>query len=281
MNTERLRAEIAARLENAVGVPVHIEGATASLFPTAAVALRGIQIGDGAVRVEVDVCDIQVDLGRLLHREVHVTGARVRRARLHLPSSPGSAVEALGAQLDAIRAHQQQRSPAASTGISTAVDSVRVEGFHVLLGDTIIGAGDMHIGNVTAPDIGITLTTTLPEVGDSARVTSTLQLARRAGHPLALSGQAAFVVEEEMTLSETAAPFHIRAQAHVALSGPSLDNLAFTIAGDADIGYNDTITHGVMDECMVAARRFHCQRLSLAVAGLRADGRCHGAGERP
>lgn len=244
LNTERLRSELAARLQERVGVPVQIGRVAATLFPSPGVALHDVRIGDDDVYLRMDVCQIPIDMRSLARRELRVTAAHVKTVEIRLPGQPQHAAEHLAAWMARLRDRPQGPTTTAWRGISMDVQTFDVRQLRLLLDDGLTATGTARIKNVTGPQIEIAVIASL--AAKDAQLSGTLHLERRAGHPLALTGQALLEAHDTIDIPHTDTPLRLAADAHIAFSGSSLDDIAFEMAGNAAIEYLDTKTTGTI-----------------------------------
>ncbi len=241
VNTDRLRSEIAAHIEATVGVSVHLDAVSVSFLPVPGIVLHGMRMGEGDVYLDVDVCDVFIEPAPLMRRELRVTSAEIRAARLRLPRSASVAAEQLEAMMQRIRAHQQQRVAVDTYRyIDLEVDAVVVRELHVMLGDVAYASGEARFTHVTTPRINGMVTAHLYPWGVAAQLQAVMQFERRVGQPLALEGEAAVVMEETALPVRDTSPVLAAAQTHIAFSGDSLDAIAFEATGEALLTHEDT-----------------------------------------
>ncbi len=93
-DAERYRPLLVAKLEEALGQPVEVEGVSLGWHRGIALNLEGLKIGKSAV--EAHSIQGVLSLGPLLHRQFQVAGIRISGLRLHLVRNPQGRVEISG-----------------------------------------------------------------------------------------------------------------------------------------------------------------------------------------
>jgi len=105
--TDTVRTAIAAQISKAIGQPVAIGGIGASIFPTVAIDLEQVTIGQPP-RIQAETLHVATNFRALLSRRIEHGAVRLSKARVELPlpafggATPGTGDEASGAPVEIV-----------------------------------------------------------------------------------------------------------------------------------------------------------------------------------
>ncbi|MBI5095605.1 MAG: AsmA-like C-terminal domain-containing protein [Candidatus Hydrogenedentes bacterium] len=216
-------------IAKATGLPVTIGDLNIDVFPEARVRANRIDIGEGDFHASVDSVKATVRLKDLFSLRVTIPEVRIQGVSAVVPQT----LTGLSEKYHALRFASSPDSNAKGTKVSIGL--IHTEGAKIYrgVGPTPVALVDIEVRDPTSPAIAVKMTSQLPSLGPSPRLTTDLTLSRSEGVK-GVAGIQGTIRLDGVRLDELAegegAPKATLA-ATVTVDGKSAEDIAFAIAG--------------------------------------------------